>query len=382
MTTFDTKLPNRADTKKPDLGLLVSAFTLNSDALGWALSKCLDAVGSDPGRPALEGLHIGCDTLGTHKGIRIVATDGVKLRRCNLPEAAAADKTQIDAFNAILAARGAAAVLAAIYETDPAENITVRLHAKTVAFETKGWTLYTRPLNAQYPNTLAVMPSAKDVKHTALIDAERAIKTVQLTSSIATLKVITRITLGADKLTLYVKGTRGHREESVAAKVKGGPFAVAIEGRRLFDALRALERVEEDGVTVVAGTAEIGFQAEPGKPLLIRDPQEPDFIQVLMPELQTPSQPVVASQKKTPGKPNEQGSGKQAPTPGKGPLGSPSLGRPDPGHKPLTPGKPHPKPSTKKAPPAQKPEPLTSKPSSRSDAAHREAVPEAARVSA
>ncbi len=353
MTTFDTKLPNRADRTKPDFGQLAAAFTINVDMLGWALDKCIGAVGSDPKRPALDGLHIAHDTLGSHKGIRVVATDGVRLRRCNLPEAVNADKPPLEGFGAIITTKGAGALIDAILETDPSEDITVRQYVRAVTFETKGWTLHTKPIASDYVDTLRVMPQAKDIKHAALVDAARAIKTVQLAATVATLKATTRITLGADNLSLYVKGTRGHREEAVAAKVKGGPFAVNIQAQRIFDALKALERVEEDGTTVVPGFAEIGFQTEPSKPLMIRDPKEPDFIQVVMPDLQAPPQALAASQEKAPRKANEQGLGKAIPgTPG--PRKAPQVA---PRHKPLSPGKPHPKPGKSKAPTiqAQKP---------------------------
>lgn len=260
-------------------GDYTGAFIANLDQLGWCFQQTEAAMSNEETRYYLKGVHMGHDTFEGRAGLRFVATDGHRLHRAGLPEAKPLlASIKLSKVNAIIPAAAVDTLLRLMRLSEPdehdnvVEDVTVRQFPNVVVFEGPTWTVTTAPVNGTFPDHLRLIPKRTDSATKATVDAfdfQEALVRIATVSSVHSSVAVKLTPKG--KIDLHMKGEGADGNESLDAGITGKAMLFGIAAKHLIQALHHVE-----------GRAEICVTS-PASPLRINDPDERDFVQVIMP---------------------------------------------------------------------------------------------------
>lgn len=234
--------------------------TLASAELSGALAQVVRAASSDDARPILTGV-----LLAAHDGgLRLVATDSYRLAVRDLPGTSVLAEGQH-----VLVPSRALQELARVLAG--ADTLTVRLGERDASFEVGGTRLTTVLIEGEFPPYERLIPQAQPNRLTVgrevLLDAVRRVKLLAREATPV------RLVMSADGLELVaVTQDVGQAHESLDAKHEGEPLTVAFNPDYL---LQGIEVAPGDEVTLETIDAL--------KPAVMRVPEHPEFLYLLMP---------------------------------------------------------------------------------------------------
>ena len=235
--------------------------TLAAEELSIALSQVVRAASGDDARPILTGV-----LLTAHDGgLRLVATDSYRLAVRDLPGTSVLAEGQH-----VLVPSRALQELARLL-SGGSDTLTVRLGERDASFEVAGTRLTTVLIEGEFPPYERLIPQAQPNRLTVGRDVLlEAVRRVKLLAREAT---PVRLVMSADGLELVaVTQDVGQAHESLDAKHEGEPLTVAFNPEYL---LQGIEVAPGDEVTIETVDAL--------KPALLRVPEHPEFLYLLMP---------------------------------------------------------------------------------------------------
>ncbi len=234
--------------------------SIDAGALAEALRQVVPAASSDDSRPILTGVLMAAEA----EGLRLVATDSYRLAVRDL-----AGASVLKAEQSILVPSRALNELTRLL--GHAEEATVYLGERDASFEVGDVRVTTQLIAGDFPNYRGLIPESNPNKLTvdraALLDAVRR---VRLLAQEAT---PVRMAMSADGLELVAMTQDvGQAHESVDATYEGEELTVAFNADYL---LVGLDVAPGDEVTLETVDAL--------KPALLRAPDHPEFLYLLMP---------------------------------------------------------------------------------------------------
>jgi DNA polymerase-3 subunit beta len=236
------------------------AVTLASSELASALSQVVRAASSDDARPILTGV-----LLAAHEGgLRLVATDSYRLAIRDLPGTSVLAEGQ-HVLVPSRALQELARVLAA------GDTLSIRLGERDASFEVGGTRLTTVLIEGEFPPYERLIPQAQPNRLT--VGREVLLEAVRRVKLLAREATPVRLAMSADGLELVaVTQDVGQAHESLDAKFEGTDLTVAFNPEYL---VQGIEVAPGDEVTIETVDAL--------KPALLRVPEHPEFLYLLMP---------------------------------------------------------------------------------------------------
>jgi DNA polymerase-3 subunit beta len=235
--------------------------TLDSTDLALALNQVVRAASSDDARPILTGV-----LLTAHEGgLRLVATDSYRLAVRDLPGTSVLDEGQ----HVLIPSRALQELSRVLSGGD---SLSVRLGARDASFEVGGTRLTTVLIEGEFPPYERLIPQAQPNRLT--VGREALLEAVRRVKLLAREATPVRLAMSADGLELVaVTQDVGQAHESLDAKFEGtDALTVAFNPEYL---LQGIEVAPGDEVTIETVDAL--------KPALLRVPEHPEFLYLLMP---------------------------------------------------------------------------------------------------
>jgi DNA polymerase-3 subunit beta len=234
--------------------------TLPSAELASALSQVVRAASGDDARPILTGV-----LLASHEGgLRLVATDSYRLAIRDLP-----GTTVLAEGQHVLIPSRALQELSRVLSAG--ETLTVRLGERDASFEVGGTRLTTVLIEGEFPPYERLIPQAQPNRLT--VGREVLLEAVRRVKLLAREATPVRLAMSSDGLELVaVTQDVGQAHESLDAKFEGTDLTVAFNPEYL---LQGIEVAPGDEVTIETVDAL--------KPALLRVPEHPEFLYLLMP---------------------------------------------------------------------------------------------------
>lgn len=236
------------------------AVTLDSAELASALSQVVRAASSDDARPILTGV-----LLAAHEGgLRLVATDSYRLAIRDLAGASVLAEGQH-----VLVPSRALQELSRVLSDGGA--LAVRLGEREASFEVGGTRLTTVLIEGEFPPYERLIPQAQPNRLT--VGREVLLEAVRRVKLLAREATPVRLSMSDDGLELVaVTQDVGQAHESLDAKFEGTELTVAFNPEYL---VQGIEVAPGDEVTIETVDAL--------KPALLRVPEHPEFLYLLMP---------------------------------------------------------------------------------------------------
>lgn len=242
--------------------VVTDPLTCPAEDLSSALSQVVRAASSDDARPVLTGVLMAAE--GT--GLRLVATDGYRLARRDLPGTSVlAEGQQVLVPSRSLAELGR--LLSGV-----SGDVSIRLGEHDATFGVGGTRLTTRLLVGQYPNYANLIPQNPPnrliIGREPLLDALRRVKILvrDLTASV-------RLTPRPDGVELAVINQElGQVTEDVEAKYEGTEMTIGFNPTYLME-----------GVEAVVGDEVIIETTDAVKAAVVHGTDSPEFLYLLMP---------------------------------------------------------------------------------------------------
>ena len=234
--------------------------TLASAELATALAQVVRAASSDDARPILTGVLLAAEPTG----LRLVATDSYRLAVRDLP-----GTTVLAEGQHVLVPSRALQELARVLASG--DSLTVRLGERDASFEVGGTRLTTVLIEGEFPPYERLIPQSQPNRLTVgrevLLDAVRRVKLLAREATPV------RLGMSADGLDLVaITQDVGQAHESLDAKFEGTDLTVAFNPEYLVQ-----------GIEVAPGD-EISIETVDAlKPAILRCPDHPDFLYLLMP---------------------------------------------------------------------------------------------------
>lgn len=225
-----------------------------------ALRQVVPAASSDDSRPILTGVLMAAEA----NGLRLVATDSYRLSVRDLPGTSVLTGEQ-----SILVPSHALAELARLVDDDA--DVTLYLGEREASFTVGNVCMTTRLIEGDFPNYRGLIPESNPNKLTVDRVALRdAVRRVRLLAQEAT---PIRMAMSRDGLELVAMTQDvGQAQESIDAVYEGEDLTVAFNAEYLAV---GLEVAPGDEVTLET--------ADALKPALLRSPEHPEFLYLLMP---------------------------------------------------------------------------------------------------
>lgn len=247
-------IPQKVDTK--------NALSLNKADFQAALSQIIYASSVDETRPILTGIL----TLVKKGGLVMVATDGFRLSQ---------KKISLDGITNIFKVIIPKNVLFEIAKfVGEEENIffTFKESDHQVSFAFGDTVLSSRVLEGEFPDYEKIIPKESTIK--VNIDKEEFLRVVKLSSVFARDSAnIIKFQTGKDNITLSAESPQaGNQKTDIEAKVEGKEIEIAFNYRFLEDFLHSVKGESVD----------IAFSSS-NAPGVFTDPQDPQFIHLVMP---------------------------------------------------------------------------------------------------
>jgi DNA polymerase-3 subunit beta len=261
---FATTLRTLSATEFPRLaesggtGVRVSASSFAE-----ALRQVVSAASKDEARPILTGVLL----TASGGGLRLVATDSYRLAMRDLEGVSMLAEGQ----KVLVAAKGLAEVQRLL--SSATDDIDVALGDRDVVFRVGSTEITTRLIEGDFPNYQQLIPKDYPNRLTVARDAlQAAVNRVRLVGQSRDTAPI-RLAMSAESLELSaIAADVGEAHETVEAKYEGSELTVAFNSQFLLDGIDA------------AATAEVVLESiDPLKPAVLRTPDTPDFLYLLMP---------------------------------------------------------------------------------------------------
>lgn len=234
--------------------------TLASAELATALSQVVRAASSDDARPILTGVLLAAEA----DGLRLVATDSYRLAIRDLP-----GTTVLAEGQHVLVPSRALQELARVLASG--DTLTVRLGEREASFEVGGTRLTTVLIEGEFPPYERLIPQAQPNRLT--VGREVLLEAVRRVKLLAREATPVRLAMSTDGLELVaVTQDVGQAHESLDAKFEGTDLTVAFNPEYL---MQGIEVAPGDEVTIETVDAL--------KPALLRVPEHPEFLYLLMP---------------------------------------------------------------------------------------------------
>jgi len=201
-------------------------ITVEGGLLGRAIDKTAFAVSQDALRPAMMGVYFQMDEEET----RVVATDGHRLVRLDLPE------LQTDASVDFIVPEKATKLAGRIVDDD--EVCTMRVDEGHVSFEFENAHVFARLIDETYPNYEAVIPDEND--RNLVVDREdmlNAVKRVGLYSSSMTNQI--RLDIAAEAVTISAEDVErsSEAEETIHCDYDSEEMEIGFNSEYLTEVL-------------------------------------------------------------------------------------------------------------------------------------------------
>lgn len=234
--------------------------TLDTAALSEALGQVVQAASRDDARPILTGVLLSAEP----EGLRLVATDSYRLAVRDLPGTSVLAEGQH-----VLVPSRALQELARLLPAG--DTLTVRLGERDATFEVGTNRLTTVLIEGEFPNYRGLIPQSQPnrlrVGRESLLEAVRRVKLLAREATPV------RLAMSSDGLELVaVTQDVGQAHESLDAKYEGTELTVAFNPEYL---VQGIEVAPGDEVTIETVDAL--------KPALVRAPEHPEFLYLLMP---------------------------------------------------------------------------------------------------
>ena len=234
--------------------------TIAVGALADALKQVIPAASHDDARPILTGVLMAAEA----GGLRLVATDSYRLAVRDLP-----GQTVLAEGQTVLVPSRALGELARLLSSQGEANL--HLGQREAAFVVGQVRLTTRLIEGQYPpyrNLIpASLPNTLTVNRLAFLEALRRVKLLAKDSTPVRLK------MSGESLELVaITQDVGQASEDIEATFQGSDVQVAFNPEFL---MAGLELASGDTVTLQT--------TDPLKPALLRSPDRPDYLYLLMP---------------------------------------------------------------------------------------------------
>lgn len=236
------------------------AVTLSAADFSAALHQVVPAASADDSRPILTGVLLAAEETG----LRLVATDSYRLAVRDLPGTSVLAEGQ-----SVLVPSRALGELGRLL--GDAESVTLRLGERDASFEIDDVRLSTRLIEGEFPNYRGLIPASHPNRLTVgrevLLDAVRRVRLMARESTPV------RMVMKADSLELLaVTQDVGQAHEELDASFDGTELTVAFNPEFL---IQGAEVTPGDEITLETIDAL--------KPALLRSPDSPDFLYLLMP---------------------------------------------------------------------------------------------------
>ncbi len=234
--------------------------SLASDELALALSQVVRAASSDDARPILTGVLLAAEP----GGLRLVATDSYRLAIRDLPGTNVLDEGQH-----VLIPSRALQELARVLSAG--DKLTVCLGERDASFEVGGTRLTTVLIEGEFPPYERLIPQSQPNRLT--VGREVFLEAVRRVKLLAREATPVRLAMSSEGLELVaVTQDVGQAHESIDATFVGSDLTVAFNPEYL---LQGIEVAPGDEVTIETVDAL--------KPAILRVPEHPEFLYLLMP---------------------------------------------------------------------------------------------------
>lgn len=236
------------------------AVTLSAADFAAALHQVVPAASADDSRPILTGVLLAAE----ESGLRLVATDSYRLAVRDLPGTSVLEEGQ----SVLVPSRGLGE-LGRLLGDDG--EVTLRLGERDASFEIGDVRLSTRLIEGEFPNYRGLIPASHPNRLTVgrevLLDAVRRVRLMARESTPV------RLVMKPDALELLaVTQDVGQAHEELDATFDGAELTVAFNPEFL---IQGAEVTPGDEITLETIDAL--------KPALLRSPDSPDFLYLLMP---------------------------------------------------------------------------------------------------
>ncbi|MGE3618861.1 MAG: DNA polymerase III subunit beta [Acidimicrobiia bacterium] len=235
--------------------------SLASTELAAALAQVVPAASRDDARPILTGVLVAAEP----EGLRLVATDSFRLAVRDLPGTSVLAEGQ----HVLVPSRALGELSRLLGGTDG--SLTVRLGERDAAFELGSTRLTTVLIEGEFPNYRGLIPQSHPNRLT--VGREALLEAVRRVKLLAREATPVRLAMSAGSLELIaVTQDVGQAHETLDAKYEGTELTVAFNPDYL---LQGIEVAPGDEVTLETVDAL--------KPALVRSPEHPEFLYLLMP---------------------------------------------------------------------------------------------------
>jgi DNA polymerase-3 subunit beta len=255
-TLSTAEFPRLPETTETGVRVAAGAFAE-------ALRQVVSAASRDDARPILTGVLL----TASSGGLRLVATDSYRLALRDLEGVSMLAEGQ----KVLVAAKGLVEVQRLLTSADG--EIDVVLGEREVVFRVGSTEVTTRLIEGEFPNYQQLIPSGYPNRLTVARDAlQAAVNRVRLVGQSRDTAPI-RIGMTSEGLELSaIAQDVGEAHESVEAKYEGTELTVAFNSQFLLDGLDA------------AASDEVVLESiDPLKPAVLKTPDSPDFLYLLMP---------------------------------------------------------------------------------------------------
>jgi DNA polymerase III subunit beta len=234
--------------------------TIDAGELAAALRQVVPAASGDDARPILTGVLVTAE----EGGLRLVATDSYRLAVRDLPGQSVLAEGQ----SVLVPSRALNDLTRVLTGVD---ELTLRLGERDASFEAGPVRLTTMLIEGDFPNYRGLIPSAHPnrltVSREALLEGLRRVKLLAREATPV------RLAMAAEGLDLVaVTQDVGQAHESLDAKYEGTELTVAFNPEYLLQ-----------GIEVLPGDEVLIESVDSLKPALVRSPEHPEFLYLLMP---------------------------------------------------------------------------------------------------
>jgi DNA polymerase-3 subunit beta len=231
-----------------------TAKELDAGRLRTAIERVAFAAARDDSRPTLSAV---CFDFGAN-GLTLAATDGFRLARARLPEAA-------DGAQQLLVPARAVVEFTRLLADAEAARLLMAPEGRGVALVVGETTLYTRLIDGHFPDIERVIPQDGRTRVTVETAAFRqAVRVAGLFGSGDARPVLLQAEV--DGLRLEARGAEsGEAQSKLPARLEGEPQTVAVNTRLLIDLLDA----------VAGDQLELRWES-PQAPVVVREADRPE----------------------------------------------------------------------------------------------------------
>ncbi|MFP3899497.1 MAG: DNA polymerase III subunit beta [Acidimicrobiia bacterium] len=234
--------------------------TIDAAELSAALRQVVPAASSDDARPILTGVLVTAEA----GGLRLVATDSYRLAVRDLPGQSVLAEGQ-SVLVPSRALNDLTKVLGGVGE------LTLRLGERDASFEAGEVRLTTMLIEGDFPNYRGLIPQAHPNRLT--VSREGLLEGLRRVKLLAREATPVRLAMSAEGLDLVaVTQDVGQAHESLDAKYEGTELTVAFNPDYLVQ-----------GAEVLPGDEVLIETVDSLKPALVRSPEHPEFLYLLMP---------------------------------------------------------------------------------------------------